>query len=225
MSEELKVVLSDGRFVSALLDRPRDAWLLYVIAHGAGAGMRHRFLESMSRLLADNGIATFRYQFPYMEAGSRRPDPPAKAEAAVRAAVQHAISVMPGLPVIAGGKSFGGRMTSGAAAESLPGVQGLGFLGFPLHPPGKPGTSRAEHLDKVPVPMLFLQGTRDQFAQLDLITAVCERLGSRATLHLIDDADHSFSVPARSGRSASSVLEELATTLVQWARSFIGAGC
>jgi uncharacterized protein len=225
MSEELKVVLSDGRSVSALLDRPRDAWLLYVLAHGAGAGMRHRFLESMSRVLADNGVATFRYQFPYMEAGSRRPDPPAKAEAAVRAAVQEAISVMPGLPVIAGGKSFGGRMTSGAAAESLPGVRGLGFLGFPLHPPGKPGTSRAEHLDKVRIPMLFLQGTRDQFAQLDLITGVCERLGSRATLHLIDDADHSFSVPARSGRSASSVLEELATTLVQWARSCTGAGC
>ncbi len=171
--------------------------------------------------LADKGVATLRYQFPYMEAGSRRPDPPPKAEAAVRAAAQQAAALAPNLPIIAGGKSFGGRMTSGAAAQSLPEARGLAFLGFPLHPPGKPGTSRAEHLERVEVPMLFLQGTRDQFAQLDLITEVCARLGSRATLHLVEGADHSFGVPSRSGRTADSVMEELAEALVRWAHSFI----
>jgi len=208
--------------ISTLLDRPRNAWLLYVLAHGAGAGMKHRFLESIAGALGDRGVATLRYQFPYMETGSRRPDSPAIAEATVQAAVRQALELAPPLPVVAGGKSFGGRMTSGAAARSLPGARGLAFLGFPLHPPGRPGTSRADHLDSVQVPMLFLQGTRDQFAQRDLITGVCARLGSRATLHLIDGADHSFGVPQRSGRSTSSVMDELADTLVQWARSFIG---
>jgi predicted alpha/beta-hydrolase family hydrolase len=207
--------------VSALLDRPPDAWLLYVLAHGAGAGMRHRFLESMSAALGSRGVATLRYQFPYMEAGGRRPDAPAVAEATVRAAVKRAADLVPGLPLIAGGKSFGGRMTSSAAATSLPDVQGLAFLGFPLHPPGKPDTARGDHLDSVELPMLFLQGTRDQFAQLDLITSVCERLGSRAMLHLVDGADHSFGVPKRSGRTADSVLAELADTLVRWARSSV----
>jgi predicted alpha/beta-hydrolase family hydrolase len=181
--------------------------------------MRHSFLTSISAVLADRGVATFRYQFPYMEAGSRRPDSPAVAESAVRAAVKQAAELEPGLPLIAGGKSFGGRMTSGAAASSLPEARGLVFLGFPLHPPGRPGISRADHLDSVEVPMLFLQGTRDQFAQLDLISSVCTRLGNRATLHLIEDGDHSFTVPKRAGRSPSSVLEELADTIVEWARS------
>ena len=207
--------------VSTLLDRPPDAWLLYVLAHGAGAGMRHRFLESMSSSLGSRGVATLRYQFPYMEAGGRRPDSPAVAEATVRAAVKQAAELAPDLPLIAGGKSFGGRMTSGAAAISLPGVRGLAFLGFPLHPPGKPGTARADHLDRVELPMLFLQGTRDQFAQLDLITAVCDRLSTRAMLHLVDRADHSFGVPRRSGRTPESVLAELADAVVHWARSSV----
>ena len=178
--------------------------------------MRHSFLESMSAALAARGVATLRYQFPYMEAGRRRPDPPAVAEAAVRAAVSWAAGVAPGLPLIAGGKSFGGRMTSGAAAAAdWPEVRGLAFLGFPLHPPGQPGTRRADHLDRVQLPMLFLQGTRDEFAQLDLIEAVTERLQPRATLHLVDGANHSFGVPKRTGRKASEVMDELADTVVQ----------
>jgi predicted alpha/beta-hydrolase family hydrolase len=205
--------------VAALLVHPPDAWLLYVLAHGAGAGMRHRFLESISEALAARGVAILRYQFPYMEAGRRRPDSPAVAEATVRAAVERAAQSVPQLPIIAGGKSFGGRMTSGAAAKSLPGVRGLAFLGFPLHPPGRPDTSRADHLDSVEVPMLFLQGTRDQFARLDLITEVCGRLGSRAKLHLVDGADHSFGVPKSSGRTSASVIAELADKLVEWSRS------
>ena len=214
---ELQIELG-GESVSALLQRPPDAWLLYVLAHGAGAGMRHSFLESISAALAARGVATMRYQFPYMEAGGRRPDSPATAEATVRAAVSKAVEVAPDLPVIAGGKSFGGRMTSGAAASSLPGVRGLAFLGFPLHPPGRPGTRRADHLVRVELPMLFLQGTRDQFAQTDLINGVCQRLGVLATLHPIDGGDHSFGVPKSSGRTAAAVLDELADTLVQWAR-------
>jgi predicted alpha/beta-hydrolase family hydrolase len=205
--------------VSALLERPADAWLLYVLAHGAGAGMRHSFLESISMALSARGVATLRYQFPYMEAGSRRPDSPALAEATVRAAVSQAGVAAPELPLIAGGKSFGGRMTSGAAASSLPGMRGLAFLGFPLHPPGRPGTRRADHLVRIELPMLFLQGTRDQFAQTDLITGVCQRLGSRATLHPVEGGDHSFAVPKSSGRSPAAILDELADTLVQWARS------
>jgi predicted alpha/beta-hydrolase family hydrolase len=209
----------DLGFVSALLERPADAWLLYVLAHGAGAGMRHAFLESISATLAARGVATMRYQFPYMEAGSRRPDTPAVAEATVRAAVSHAAVAAPELPLIAGGKSFGGRMTSGAAASSLPGVRGLAFLGFPLHPPGRPGTRRADHLGRVELPMLFLQGTRDQFAQTELMTGVCQRLGSRATLHPVEGADHSFGVPKSSGLTQAAILDQLADTLVHWARS------
>jgi predicted alpha/beta-hydrolase family hydrolase len=220
MTQELRLDLGpDLGFVSALLERPPDAWLLYVLAHGAGAGMRHSFLEAISATLTTRGVATFRYQFPYMEAGSRHPDSPAVAEATVRAAVSAATEAAPDLPVIAGGKSFGGRMTSGAAAGSLPGVRGLAFLGFPLHPPGRPGTRRADHLVRVELPMLFLQGTRDQFAQSDLIAGVCQRLGSRATLHSIDGGDHSFGVLKSSGRTPASVLDELADTLVQWVRS------
>ncbi|HEX5963834.1 MAG TPA: alpha/beta family hydrolase [Gemmatimonadales bacterium] len=220
MTQQLQVsVGADRGHVSALLDRPPDAWLLYVIAHGAGAGMRHSFLESIVAVLGSRGVATFRYQFPYMEAGARRPDSPEVAEATVRAAASAAAAAAPELPLIAGGKSFGGRMTSGAAAKSLPGVGGLAFLGFPLHPPGRPGTRRADHLDSVEVPMLFLQGTRDEFARLDLITGVSGRLGDRALLHLVEDANHSFDVSKRSGRTRASVLDELADTLVQWARA------
>lgn len=216
---ELNLDLGDLGSVSALLERPPDAWLLYVLAHGAGAGMRHAFLESITAALSARGVATMRYQFPYMEAGSRRPDSPEVAESTVRAAVLHAAVLASNLPLIAGGKSFGGRMTSGAAASSLPGVQGLAFLGFPLHPPGRPGTRRADHLARVELPMLFLQGTRDQFAQTDLITGVCQRLGQRATLHRVEGADHSFGVPKSSGRTAADVFAELADTLVEWVRS------
>jgi uncharacterized protein len=178
--------------------------------------MRHPFLETTARLLGERGIATFRYEFPYMEKRERRPDSPAVAEARVREAVLEAARAAPGLPLFAGGKSFGGRMTSGAqAAEPLPGVRGLVFLGFPLHPPGRPGTTRAEHLDRVTVPMLFLQGTRDQFATLELLRPVVERLerGTRATLHLIDGGDHSFKVPKR---TPAEVLAELADTIAAW---------
>jgi uncharacterized protein len=219
---DLKIDLPNKGQVSAVLDRPGDARLLYVLAHGAGGGMRHRFLESVVAALFVRGVATLRYQFPYMEAGSKRPDSAAVAEGTVRAAVSVATELAGGVPVVAGGKSFGGRMTSGAAAKSLPGARGLVFLGFPLHPPGKPGTERADHLDSVKVPMLFLQGTRDQFAQLDLITTVCRRLSPRATLHLIDEGDHSFNVPRRTGRSSTSVIDDLADTMVEWASSAIG---
>jgi hypothetical protein len=182
-----------------------------VLAHGAGAGMRHPFLESMAQALADRGVATLRYEFPYMEEHRSRPDPPAIAVARVRAAVHRARAEWPGLPLVAGGKSFGGRMTSTAQAEHpLDGVSGLAFLGFPLHPPGRPSVARAEHLFQVQVPMLFLQGSRDEFAQLDLLTSVCTKLGTRATVHLIDDGDHSFKVPKRSGRTADQVMAELA---------------
>ncbi|HKH84740.1 MAG TPA: alpha/beta family hydrolase [Gemmatimonadales bacterium] len=207
--------------VSGLLVRPAEAWLLYVLAHGAGAGMRHHFLERIVDSLAARGVATLRYHFPYMESGSRRPDAPAVAHATVRAAVALATELAPDLTITAGGKSFGGRMTSQAAAELLPGIHGLAFLGFPLHPPGRPATSRADHLDSVELPMLFLQGTRDQFAQIDLISSVSARLGERAILHVIEGADHSFNVPKRVGRSASDVMDELADTIVLWARSSV----
>jgi predicted alpha/beta-hydrolase family hydrolase len=209
--------------VSALLLRPADPWLLYVLAHGAGAGMRHPFLESVSGSLAKRGVATFRYQFPYLEAGRGRPDPPPILEATVRAAVAKAGELLPELSIIAGGKSLGGRMTSGAAAaQPLDRVKGLAFLGFPLHPPGQPGTRRAEHLRRVDVPMLFLQGTRDAFARLDLITDVCRALEPRATLHVVEGADHSFGVLKRSGRAPAQVLDELADIIAQWARSLVG---
>ena len=200
-----------------LLVKPPDARALLVLAHGAGAGMRHAFLERMAQALADRRIATFRYEFAYMEKHAGRPDPPAVAAARVREAVGEAARVAPGLPLFAGGKSFGGRMTSTAAAEApLPGVRGLVFLGFPLHPPGQPGTSRADHLDRVTVPMLFLQGTRDQFAQLPLLEPVIARLQPRAVLHLIDSGDHSFKVPKSSGRTAEDVMNGLADTIAAW---------
>ena len=203
--------------VSGLLLLPPKATALFVLAHGAGAGMNHAFLEAVARGLGERGIGTLRYQFPYMEKRSHRPDTPAVATATVRAAVLRASELAPGVPLIAGGKSFGGRMTSTAQAEApLSGVNGLAFLGFPLHPPGKPGTTRAEHLDAVRVPMLFLQGTRDEFAQLDLLRSVCDRLGERARLHLIDGADHSFHVLKKTGRTDADVFTELLDTFAGW---------
>jgi len=211
--------------VSGLLLRPADARLLYVLAHGAGAGMRHPFLEAISQRLAEQGIATLRYQFRYMEQRSRRPDPPAVAAATVRAAVVEAARLAPGLPLVAGGKSFGGRMTSTAQAEEpLPGVRGLVFLGFPLHPPGRPDDKRAEHLARVTIPMLFLQGTRDEFADLELLRPVVKRLGDRATLHLVEGGDHSFKVPKKSGRSEGDVMGELGSAIVTWSLKLVEDG-
>jgi len=205
-----------------LLVAPPHARVLYVLAHGAGAGMKHPFLDRIAQTLASKSIATFRYEFPYMQSGKSRPDPPAVAEAAVRQAVVEAARVAPGVPIIAGGKSFGGRMTSQAqSSQPMPGVRGLVFLGFPLHPPGRPGISRAEHLTSVDVPMLFLQGTRDEFATLDLLRGVVQPLGSRATLHLIEEGDHSFKVPKRTGKTERDILEELATRIQHWADTHV----
>ena len=213
----ITIAVNDAECVSGLLQAPPHARAGYVLAHGAGAGMTHPFMTAVANGLAENGIATLRYQFPYMEKGSSRPDTPKVAQAAVRAAVEEAARRLPQLPLFAGGKSFGGRMTSQAqAATPLPGVRGLIFLGFPLHPPGQPSTSRAEHLFEVKIPMLFLQGTRDQFAQLDLLESLCQKLGSPARLKLFPEADHSFHVPARSGRKDSEVRMELLTFLAAW---------
>ena len=210
------ITVADQR-VSALLELPPAARALLVLGHGAGAGMRHPFMAATADRLAVEGIATLRYQFPYMESGLSRTDTPAVAMATVRAACAEAARLAGDLPVIAGGKSFGGRMTSSAQAESpLADVGGLVFLGFPLHPPKRPGTSRAEHLDRVTVPMLFLQGTRDDLADLELIRTVIGRLGPRATLHVVDGADHSFAVLKRSGRTADEVLAELAGAVAGW---------
>lgn len=213
---EVAIVVDDERRVSGLIVRPEEARALYVVAHGAGAGMRHPFMAGMAAALAERGIATLRYQFPYMEAGSRRPDTPRVAHATVRAAIAEARRQAPKLPLIAGGKSFGGRMTSQAEAITPLGVRGLVFLGFPLHPPAKPGSERAEHLTDVHVPMLFLQGTRDEFATLDLLQPLVRELGRGATLHLVEEGDHSFKVPARLGRKPAEILAELAETIAGW---------
>jgi predicted alpha/beta-hydrolase family hydrolase len=205
---------------SALLIRPEQARACYVFAHGAGAGMTHAFMESAATGLAARGIATLRYQFPYMEKGSKRPDPPAVAHAAVRAAVTEAARACPGLPLIAGGKSFGGRMTSQAQAKTpLVGVYGLAFFGFPLHAAGKPSADRADHLADVQIPMLFLQGTNDKLAELALLKPVVEGLGARARLHLVEGADHSFHVPVRSGRNNREVMEEMLDAFAGWSES------
>ena len=202
-----------------LFTRPSGARALLVLAHGAGAGMRHPFLQAIADVLADQAVATLRYQFPYMNQRMRgaRPDPPSVAVATVRAAVAAAAEQAPDLPLFAGGKSFGGRMTSTAAAESpLDRVRGLVFLGFPLHPPGRPGAARAAHLDRVTIPMLFLQGTRDTLAALDLMRPVCDHLGARATLHVVEGADHSFGVLKRSGRTNAEVVAELGAMISTW---------
>ncbi len=213
----LRLAVADGLEVGALLDLPDGARACYVLAHGAGAGMQHRSVAAVAQGLATRGIATLRYQFPYMEHGRRRPDPPPLCHATVRAAVAEAARLVPGLPLIAGGRSFGGRMTSQAhALEPLPGVRGLALLGFPLHPAGAPSTTRAEHLARVSIPMLFLTGTRDALAERSLLEPVIARLGGRATLSLVPDADHSFHVPARSGRNDAQVLEEVLERLAAW---------
>jgi predicted alpha/beta-hydrolase family hydrolase len=190
---------------------------LLVLAHGAGAGMRHPFLERITQALAERAVATYRYEFLYMERRAGRPDPPAVAEARVREAVLDAARVAPGLPLFAGGKSFGGRMTSQAqAAAPLEGVRGLAFLGFPLHPAGKPSRERGQHLFEVKLPMLFLQGTRDALAERDQIEPLCQALGARVTLKLYADADHSFHVPAKTGRKDAEVMAEMLDAFAGW---------
>ncbi len=202
--------------VSGLLERPRDARACLVLAHGAGAGMTHPFLAALAEGLAERKIATLRYNFPYMERKSPRPDSPKVATATVRAAVTDASRLMPKLPLFAGGKSFGGRMTSQAEADAPLGVKGLVFVGFPLHPPGKPSDARAAHLDQVAVPMLFLQGTKDAFAELDLLRPVAERLAPRSTLTLFEAADHSFHVAARTGKRDADIRRELIDATATW---------
>lgn len=207
--------------VFALLLRPADARWLLVLAHGAGAGMRHPFMQGVAERLAERRIATFRYQFPYVEAGKKRPDVPRILMATVRSAVAAAAEHADGLPLLSGGKSLGGRMTSSAAAEAeLPGVRGLVFFGFPLHASGKRGNERGAHLADVAVPMLFLQGTRDSLADLELLRPLVADVGERATLHVVADADHGFHVPKRSGRDDADVLDELADATAEWAEGF-----
>ena len=223
VAKPVSITGDQGVRVSGLLLTPPRARACYVLAHGAGAGMNHPFMASVAVELGQRGIATLRYQFPYMERGSKRPDPPRLAHATVRAAVAAAAHALPGLSLIAGGKSFGGRMTSQTQAdEPLPGVRGLAFLGFPLHPAGKPSRDRAEHLFDVRIPMLFLQGTRDTLAELDGLEPACEALGDRATLKLFQDADHSFHVPARSGRKDAEVRGEVLDALAAWIDGLIG---
>jgi predicted alpha/beta-hydrolase family hydrolase len=220
--DRLTIDVGGGHHVSGLLWLPPAAQGCYLFAHGAGAGMAHPFMATVAAELAARGIATLRYQFPYMERRARRPDPPGVAHAAVRAAAE-AARRLPGLPLFAGGKSFGGRMTSQAqAASPLPGVRGLAFIGFPLHPAGRPSDERARHLSDVRIPMLFLQGSRDSLADLALLRPLIERLGTLASLRLFDDADHSFHVPARSGRKDAEVLGEMADALATWIMTVIG---
>jgi predicted alpha/beta-hydrolase family hydrolase len=223
-AQPLTIELADKASISALLVRPPQARACYVLAHGAGAGMTHASMETIAAGLGERGIATLRYQFPYMEKAGRRPDPPAVAHAAVRAAVTEAARCCPTLPLIAGGKSFGGRMTSQAQAISpLSGVRGLAFLAFPLHPAGKPSSDRAKHLAGIKIPMLFLQGTRDGLAELSLLEPVVKSLGRSATLHLVQEADHSFHVLVRSGRNDREVMNEVLDTFAAWVDA-IGAG-
>ena len=213
--DSLRIELAGGS-VAALLHRPTSAIACYVFAHGAGAGMQHRFMETVAAGLSERGIACLRYQFPSMEAGSKRPDSPAIAHAAVRAAVAKAIDLT-GLAIIAGGKSFGGRMTSQAQAlDPMEGVRALAFLGFPLHPSGKPSDERATHLAQVKVPMLFVQGTRDKLADLARIEKVVHELGTRATLMRIEHANHGFDVLVRSGRKPAEVMDEVLDGLAKW---------
>jgi uncharacterized protein len=218
--QQLELGLPNADPVSALLDLPPRPRACYVFAHGAGAGMTHSFMATVAQGLAERGIATLRYQFSYMEKGSKRPDPPAVAHTAVRAAVAEAARRCPGLPLIAGGKSFGGRMTSQTQASApLDGVVGLAFFGFPLHPAGKPSDDRAKHLSGIKIPMLFLQDTRDSLAELKLLEPLIKRLGRSATLHRVEGADHSFHVPVRSGRNDAEVMREILDAFADWVRA------
>jgi len=215
--QAVSIAVDDQRQVSGMLLAPAEARICYVLAHGAGAGMAHPFMAAIANGLAERGIATLRYQFPYMEQRSKRPDSPKVAQATVRAAVIEASKLVRDLILVAGGKSFGGRMTSQAqAASPLPKVRGLAFLGFPLHPAGRPSDERGHHLFQVKIPMLFLQGTRDALADTVLLEALVQQLGSRATLKLLPDADHSFHVPARTGRTDTDIRSELLDDLATW---------
>ncbi|HLO24166.1 MAG TPA: alpha/beta family hydrolase [Methyloceanibacter sp.] len=215
--QAVSIAVDDQRQVSGILLAPAEARICYVLAHGAGAGMAHPFMAALANGLAERGIATLRYQFPYMEQRSKRPDSPKVAQATVRAAVSAASKLAPDLMLVAGGKSFGGRMTSQAqAASPLPKVRGLAFLGFPLHPAGRPSDERGQHLFQVKIPMLFLQGTCDALADVVLLEALVQQLGSRATLKLLPDADHSFHVSARTGRTDADVRSELLDDLAAW---------
>lgn len=219
-ARQITIDVGKAGSVSGLLIRPSKPLFGYVLAHGAGAGMNHPFMVAVADALAERNVATLRYQFPYMEAGGKRPNTPTVAQATVRAAVAAMHRDLPDLKLIAGGKSFGGRMTSQAqSVEPLDGVRGLAFLGFPLHPANKPSTNRAEHLNAVKIPMLFLQGARDALADQTELSCVVKALGKRATLFLVPDADHSFHVPARSGKSDKVVLEELMDELVKWGKT------
>ena len=224
-AQALTLCVSDAETVSALLLEPKQARACYVFGHGAGAGMNHSFMADFAAGLAAREVATLRYQFSYMGKGSKRPDPPALAQAVVRAAVAEAARQCRGMPLFAGGKSFGGRMSSQAQAwQPMPGVRGLVFVGFPLHPAGKPGVDRAGHLSKIAVPMLFLQGTRDELADLALIRSVTDELGSLATLELFDDADHSFHVRAKSGSNDVQVRSAMLDALVGWIATRLAPG-
>jgi len=215
--QPVTITVDPTQCVSGLLWAPVDARACYVLAHGAGAGMAHPFMVSVAEGLAERGVATLRYQFPYMERGSKRPDAPKIAHAAVRAAVAEASRLAPDLALITGGKSFGGRMASQAqAASPAPGVRGIAFLGFPLHPAGRPSDERGKHLFDVQVPMLFMQGTRDALADLQLLQPLVNELGPRATLKLFPDADHSFHPPARTGRNDADVMAEMLDALAGW---------
>jgi predicted alpha/beta-hydrolase family hydrolase len=214
--DTVKIPLADG-YVSGLLLRPRRATALYLFAHGAGAGMTHKSIAAIAEGLAAQQIATLRYQFPFMEKGARRPDPPTLAHETVRSAAAHARLIAPDLPLYAGGRSFGGRMTSQAQAQApMPEVQGLAFLAFPLHPAGKPSVSRAEHLADIRIPMLFVSGSRDALADLKLLSSVTAGLGDEATLHVVSDADHSFNVLVKSGRTNRDAEAEAVDTLASW---------
>jgi len=209
--------------VSAVLVRPVDARCLYVFGHGAGAGMRHAFMDACAELLADRGVATFRYQFPYMEAGRKAPNPARMLVKTVRSAVVAAESLVPDLPLLAGGKSMGGRMTSTAAStEALGPVRGLAFFGFPLHAPGRDSSDRGDHLRDVGMPMLFLQGTRDKLANLDLLRPLLDEVEPSPTLHIVDGADHGFHVLKRSGRTDDDVLVEMCDSFAVWAEAVLG---
>jgi uncharacterized protein len=216
-AEPITVTVDGTVRVSGLLQTPRQTRACFVLAHGAGAGMAHPFMAAAAGELAERGIASLRYQFPYMERGSKRPDPPKLAHATVRAAAAEAARLLPRVPLIAGGKSFGGRMTSQAqAAAPLPGVRGLAFFGFPLHPAGRPSSDRGQHFFDVVIPMLFLQGTRDALAELHELEPLCRALGERALLRLFQNADHHFHVPARGGRTDSEVRGEMLDALAAW---------